>query len=465
MIRAAAILSAGALALSSCAGPRPAPPAAASVAAPAGWRDGAPGLDDAVPAEWWRDFGDPALSAVVERALANNDDDAIAASRIEEARAQFRLARSQQAPQLDATAGGGPQRAVNPFGMGLDQTAGQAQLSVSYDADLFGRLASASEAARASLLASEAARDAVRLAVAATAASGYVGLRASDARLAVLRDTAAARREALRLATRRAEAGYSPALDQRQAEAELKAAEALIPATELAIRRQENALSLLLGETPGPIARGTPLRELRVPGASPGLPSQLLRRRPDILQAEQNLVAADRSLDSARAAFLPSLRLTASGGFVASDLLPDPISIFSIGGSVLAPLFNGGRIRAQADGAAARRDQAAFAYRRTVLSAFREVEDGLAWTDRSKEQEAVLVEQRASLAEALRLATNRYRAGYSPYLEQIDAQRALLSAELALVQARADRLTASVTLFQALGGGWTLDGPGPAGRN
>jgi outer membrane protein, multidrug efflux system len=466
VIRAAALLSASALVLSSCAGPRPDPPATASVAAPPAWRDGSPGVDEAVPAQWWRGFGDPALSTIVERALANNVDVAVAASRVEEARAQFRLARSQQAPQVDAAAGGGPQRAVNPFGMGLDQTAGQAQLSVSYDADLFGRLASASEAARATLLATDAAKDAVRLAVAAAAASGYVGLRALDARLEVLRDTALARQEALRLATRRAEAGYSPALDQRQAEAELKAAQALIPATELAIRRQENALSLLLGENPGTVARGTPLRGLQIPSASPGVPSTLLRRRPDILQAEQNLVAADRSLDSARAAFLPSLRLTASGGFVASDLLPDPISIFSLGGSILAPLFNGGRIRAQADGAAARRDQAAFAYRKAVLAAFRDVEDGLAWVERSREQEAVLAEQRASLAEALRLATNRFRAGYSPYLEQIDAQRALLSAELALVQARADRLVASVTLVQALGGGWAPDSTSMvAGRN
>ncbi|MET0309406.1 MAG: efflux transporter outer membrane subunit [Sphingomonas sp.] len=446
-----------ALALAGCAGPRPEAPSAAAVTPPADWRgsDGQPGAE--VSATWWQGFGDPALTALVETALANNSDIAIAAARVEEARAQFRLARAARLPQVDASAGGGPQRALNAFGIGTDQTAGQAQLAVAYDADLFGRLANASAAARASLLATEAGHDGVRLAVAASAASGYIGLRALDARLEVLQDTLAARRATLRLAQRRAETGYASMLDQRQAEAELAAAEALVPPTELAIRRQENALSLLLGDNPRAILRGLALDALQTPATPAGLPSELLRRRPDIVQAEQIVVAADRSLDSARAAFMPSIRLSAAGGFVASNLIPDPVSIFSVGGSILAPIFEGGRLNAQQDAAAARRDQAAFAYRKAALTAFREVEDSLSAVDRTAEQTRVIETQRVSLAEVLRLATNRYRAGYSPYLEQLDAQRALLSAELALVQARADRLAASISLYQALGGGWSTD--------
>ena len=443
------------LVLAACAGPRPEAPTAAGVTPPEGWRGTAAQPGAEVSATWWQAFGDPALTAVVEQALANNTDVAIAAARVEEARAQFRLAQSQRLPQVDATGGGGPQRTVNAFGVDTSQTVGQAQLSVSYDADLFGRLAQASAAARAQLLATEAARDNVRLAVAASAASGYIGLRALDARLAVLRDTLELRRVSLQLARRRAEAGYASMLDQRQAEAEYAAAEALIPTTELAISRQENALSLLLGENPRAIARGLSLDALQAPDTPAALPAELLRRRPDITQAEQSVVAADRSLDSARAAFMPSIRLSAAGGFAATTLLPDPFSVYSIGASILAPIFEGGRLNAQQDAAAARRNQAAFAYRKAALTAFREVEDSLAAVDRVARQEQVIETQRAAVAEALRLATNRYRAGYSPYLEQLDAQRALLSTELALVQARSDRLAASVSLYQALGGGWS----------
>ena len=455
------LLCAAAL-LGACAGPRPEPPQAASITAPQAWREDSPD-GAAVAADWWAGFGDPVLDRLVARALAHNIDMSVTAARVAEARAQFQGAAGLQLPQVEIVGNGGPQRFVNPFGLGANQTAGQVQGQIAWDADLFGRLANASAAARAQLLATQAAQDGVRLSVVSAVAGGYFGLRALDARLAVLEETAAARREALRLATRRADTGYSPLLEQRQAEAELQAAEALIPATQLAIRRQEDGLSLLLGELPGEIPRGQVLADLRPATAAPGQPSALLRRRPDILQAEQAMVAADRSLDSARAAFMPTVRLTAAGGFVDSTLIPDPVGIFSLGGSILAPIFEGGRLQAQADQAAARRDQAAFLYRKSVLTAFREVEDSLAAVRRTDEQIAKLAAQRTSLAEVLRMASNRYRAGYSPYLEQLDAQRALLAAELGLVQARSDALTARVQLFQALGGGWSASPPAPQG--
>lgn len=442
------------LALSACVGPRPEAPPAARVVPPAAWRDGAPDATDPVRADWWAAFGDPVLTALVDRALANNPDLAVAAARVEEARAAARLAQAQQRPNIGGTASGAEAQTVGALGSPLTALGTQPQFQASYDLDLFGRLRQASRAARAQALAQAGARDTVRLAIASGVASTYVTLRALDQRLAVARATLAARAEQLRIARRRTETGYTSALELHQAEAEYHATEQLIPQAELAIRRQENALSLLLGDAPGPIARGQPLDRLVAPVVRAGLPSDLLRRRPDLFQAEQALVAADRSLDSARAAFLPSVALTGSAGVALSTALDSPIALFSLGASVLAPILDGGRTRAQADIAAARRDQAAFAYRDAALTAFRETEDALAGVQRSGEQAAALQAQTEALAAGLRNAVNRYRAGYSSYLDQLDVQRSLLSAQLALVQARADRLTALVALYQALGGGW-----------
>jgi multidrug efflux system outer membrane protein len=442
-----------ALGLAACAGPRPDPPGAASVVPPEAWRIPAAGRVE-VGAQWWSAFHDPGLDQVVEAALAHNTDIAIAAARVSEARAAAHLAAAQRLPDVSAIGAGARERDVSPFGTPQLQTFGEGQLSISYDTDLFGRLAKADAAARAALLASAAGRDSVRLAVAATAASGYINLCALDARLAVLRSTLQARADALKLAKRLAEAGYSPRLDEQQAEAEHHAAEQLIPVTLAAISRQEDALAVLLGEPPRAIVRDRALTDLVAPDIPPGVPARLLRRRPDLAQAEQSLVASDRTLDSARAAFLPRVELTASGGYVASTLLNDPVAVFALGGSVLAPIFDGGRLRAQQGLAVARRDQAAFSYRKTALVAFQEVEDALALQQRSAEQVVAISAQRDALASVLGIARRRYRAGYSPYLEELDAERGLLAAELALVQARADRLTAAVTLFAALGGGW-----------
>lgn len=442
------------LSLAGCIGPRPETPPAAAVAPPPGWRT-ALGPGAPVRADWWQGFGDPVLTGLVEQALANNVDLAIAAARVEEARGQFRLARAQRTPQVGGASPGTAGQSVSPFGTASDALGAQPAVQISYDLDLFGRLRQASRAAQAQLLASDGARDAVRLSVASSVATGYITLRALDRRLAVARETLASRAEALRIARRRAETGYTSNLELHQAEGEYHATEQLVPAAELAVARQENGLSLLLGTAPGTIPRGLPLERLLAPPIPDGLPADLLRRRPDLYQAEQNLVAADRTLDSARAAMLPNLALTGSAGVVLSTALANPIGVFSIGASILSPIFDGGRLGAQADVATARRDQAAFAYRRAALVAFREVDDSLVGVRRSGEQAQALAAQRDALAAALRNASNRYRAGYSGYLDQLDSQRGLLNAELTLIQARADRLNAYVTLYQAMGGGWS----------
>lgn len=437
-----------------CSGPRVETAAVETVAPPAEWRT------QVVPqapleAQWWRGFGDAQLEAVVARALARNPDIAIAVGRIREARAQELNARAALLPTLDTSGGVSRSRSVNAFGLPSEATGAQPQVSAAWEIDLFGRLADARAAARAQWVASQAARDAVRLSVSSNAASGYVTLLALDARLRVARDTLTARAESLRLIRRRVEEGYSPKLELEQAEADYDAAARLVPAAREAITRQENGLRLLTGDLPGPVERGGSLETLRTAPVPEGLPSQLLERRPDVAQAEATLAATDRSLSAARKRFLPQLRLTGAAGAAFSSLLPDPITIWSIGGSVLAPLFEGGRLRAGTEVAAAQRDQAAESYRRAALTAFREVDDALAIVVSADEQLRIVLAQRGSLAESYRLARNRYRSGYSPFLEELDAQRGLLSAELALVQSRADALNARITLYRALGGGWS----------
>jgi NodT family efflux transporter outer membrane factor (OMF) lipoprotein len=443
-----------AIVLAGCIGPRPDVPSGAAFVPPPAWRT-ALGTGIPVRTDWWQAFGDPVLTGLVDRAIANNPDLAAAAARVEEARALARLARAQLSPTISGTAPATEGRTLGALGTAATNLGGQPTLQASYDLDLFGRLRQASEAARAQALASEASRDTVRLGIVSGVASGYVTLRALDQRLAVARATLAARAEGLRIARRRAETGYTSRLELRQAEAEYRATEQLVPQAELAISRQENALRLLLGDNPGPIARGLALDAIASPAIPSGLPADLLRRRPDLFAAEQALVAADRTLDSARAAMLPNLALTGSAGLVLSTALSEPVGVFAIGASILSPISDAGRLRSQADATAARRDQAAFAYRRAALVAFREVDDSLAGVLRSGEQTTAIGLQRDALAGALRNAANRYRAGYSSYLEQLDAQRGLLSAELALVQAQADRLTAYVALYQAMGGGWS----------
>lgn len=441
-----------AVALANCAGPNVTTADVAPVVPPAAWRTGA-GPTAPLQQDWWQSFGDPAMTALIDKALSNNTDIAIATGRVREARANLSFTRSQTLPAIDGVLAGGRSRSVNAFGQPAEQNFAQPQIQAAYEADLFGRLADQTSAARNSYYASEAARDAMRLSITATVAGNYVTLRSLDARLAVARETVQARSESLRIARSRVERGYSPKLELEQAQAEYATTAQIVPQIELAIARIENGLSVLTGDPPRAIGRGVELDRLAVPPVPDGLPSELLRRRPDIAQAEYQLAASAKNLAAARKRFLPQVRLSASDGAAFSTLLADPISIWSVGGSILAPLFEGGRLRAQAEAAGAQRDQAAFSYRRAALTAFREAEDALAAVKFIDAQIAFVESQRNALAEGLRLATNRYREGYAPYLEQLDAQRGLLGAELSLIQLRADALSARIQLVQAMGGG------------
>jgi multidrug efflux system outer membrane protein len=455
-VKAHLILGA-ALLLSGCVGATPPIPPGAAVTPPPTWRVQL-GPVTPIDRQWWAAFGDPVLTRLVETALAHNDDIAIAAARVREARGQEQLARSEQFPSLGVGVLGGPSRSVSGVGTPITQTALQPLFQASYEVDLFGRIGSQVHATQQGTVAAQAAADATLLSVASATATGYITLRGLDNQADILRATIAARAETLRNARDEARVGYTSQLEFRQSEAEYEAAVQLLPQIQLAVAREENALSQLIGTSPQAIERGLTLVALRPPPIPDGLPSTLLRRRPDLAQAEATLAASDANLAVARAQFLPSIRLTGSTGLALSTALGNPIGLWSLGASVLAPVFEGGRLQAGVNTAAARRDMAAFAYRRTALTAFREVDNSLAAVQRLAEQRIALEAQRAAVAEALRHATNRYRAGYTSYFEQLDAQRRLLAVDLSLAQLRTDQLTTAVALYQAMGGGWTGSG-------
>ncbi|MCA3235761.1 MAG: efflux transporter outer membrane subunit, partial [Cupriavidus sp.] len=307
-----ALVPAIALLLAGCMGARP--PAPEPIAPPAAWRVD-PGPTVAIEREWWQTYGDPALTALVTQALGRNDDIAIAITRVRQADAQARIARAELFPTLDFTAGATRARAINAFGLAGTANTGQLALDASYEVDLFGRIQDTVGAARNSLLASQAARDTAILSVSAAAARGYITLRALDAQLDVVRQTLTSRADALRLARDRARAGYTSQLEYEQARAEYESTAQAVPQAELAVTRQENALGVLVGNPDAAvIARGLPLQALQQPAVPAGLPSELLRRRPDVAQAEYTLAATDANLSAARKAYLPRIPLTTSGG-------------------------------------------------------------------------------------------------------------------------------------------------------
>ena len=444
-----------ALALAGCAmGPQPAPPS--TLVTPAQWRTpSAAGV--VVERAWWRAFGDPVLDQLVRDAQARNGDVRVARSRLQEYQARVRIAGSAQLPALDLSAGPGRSRSIGPFGTPVDVTALSGQVEASYELDLYGRLASLTSAARYELKSDEALEAATLLAVAANTASGYLNLRSLDAQLDLARATLAARQRSFDLAKRQFEVGYSSRLDQSQAEAELHTTAAVVPQLQRAIGQQENALSVLTGASLGTIPRGTRLLDLRPPAIAAGLPSELLRRRPDIAQAEATLASLDARLAAARDQLLPSIKLTASAGVFAYSLGPllhSPYELWSFGGSVLAPLFDGDRLRAQAEIAGTVRDRAVYSYETVVRTAFAETDNALSAVQRLNEQLNEALARQVASSEVLRVAHNRYANGYASYLEELDAQRNAFAADNNVLQLRASVLAAHVDLYRALGGGW-----------
>lgn len=417
----------------------------------------------AIPDAWWKLFGDSNLDRLVDEALGANQDLAAAAARVEEARALAGFARAEQFPVVDAGGSASRTRFSNasgqfPPGVPLEFDAFRLTASVSYEFDFWGRYRRATEAARAELLATEEGRRNVRLALAADVATAWFDLLSLDRQLAIARETLGTRGESVRLQNARYDAGTISELDLAQAQSEVASTEATVPALTRAIRQTENRLNVLLGRIGGTHDHtGTNLEAPTLPEVPAGLPSQLLARRPDLVAAEQRLIAADARIGIARAAYFPSISLTGYAGSESTDLadlFSSGTGIWQAALGVLQPIWNAGRTRRQVEAATAREKQAEAAYQKAIQTAFAEVEDALIARSTGIEEREARARQVEALGRARNLADIRYDAGESSYFEVLDAQRSQFVAQITWTQARRDELVAAVALFKALGGGW-----------
>jgi multidrug efflux system outer membrane protein len=415
---------------------------------------------------WWEVFQDTILKNLITEALGNNYDVKIAAARVQEARANFVVSRSDLYPSLDYAVGvsrskilpgvqggpGGPAPSASNFYYGT--------LAMSWELDIWGRIRRSNEAARASLLATEDARRGVWLTLVSDLAQAYFELLALDVRLQIARDSTDAYQSTYNVFQDRLQVGVASKLETSRAEGALGAAQASIPQLESDIVAKENQISILLGRNPAPIPRGLPMyAQAVVPTVPAGLPSALLERRPDLRQTEQQLVSANARIGVAKAEFFPKLSLTALLGTASpevSALTGGSATIWAVAGMLSGPLLNAGRTLGNYRVSLAQWEQVKLQYEQTVLTALREVSDALTQLGKLTEAETGQERSVKALAQAVEFATDRYRHGFASYFEVLEAQQQLYPAQNTLAQIRRDRLLAHVQLYKALGGGWSL---------
>jgi multidrug efflux system outer membrane protein len=407
---------------------------------------------------WWQVFQDPQLQELIHTALKQNYDLQLATERINAGRAQLAVTRSNLFPQVQGSGefrGGKESNFQTKFNF-LTLTADAA-----FQLDFFGKLRRATEAARAQLLATEDARQTVILTLVSDVASDYFALLQLDLQLQITRNTVAAQDASVKLTNLRVEHGVATKLDVLQAQQVLDSANAQIPDLERQIAQEENAISILLGNYPQAVTRGRPLVEQPLPPeVPPGLPSSLLGRRPDIREAEQILVAANAEIGVAKAQFFPQISLTGSGGgafgrsSAFSGLMSSQLGTWSYGAQVSQPIFTGGALRGNLRLAESQHQQALIAYRQAIQHAFGDVSDAVIGYQKFHQVRVRQEDTVADLQESVRLSNMRYKGGTTTYLEVLDGQRSLFSAELTLAGARGTEYQSLVQLYRALGGGW-----------
>ncbi len=407
---------------------------------------------------WWQVFQDAQLQELIRTALKENYDLQLATERISAARAEVTITRSSLFPQVGANSN---------FGGGKDPTS-QATYNIltltadaAFQLDLFGRLRRATEASRAQLLATEDARDTVILTLVSDVASDYFTLLELYLELQITRDTVKTQEDSVKLTRLRLDHGLATKLDVLQSQQVLDTANAAVPDIERQIGQEEDAISILLGHYPESVRRGRPLAEQPLPPeVPPGMPSTLLERRPDIRQVEQNLIAANAEIGVARAAFFPQISLTGSGGgafgrsSILTGLMSSQTGIWSYGAQVSQPIFTGGALRGNLRLAESQQRQELIAYKQVIQLSFRDVSDALIGYQKLHQVRVAQEVTVKDLQDSVDTSLKRYRGGITTYLEVLDGQRSLFTAELTLAQARGNEYQSLVQLYKALGGGW-----------
>jgi multidrug efflux system outer membrane protein len=442
-----------------------------AVPTPPTWRDlPTAEAESLANAAWWTVFDDPVLQELIRIALTENKDLKIAVERVEEARARYGFTKADIWPGVDLSATAGrlrfnsgslvhtPEGDQQPAPNGTETAIYSVGLNLSWELDFFGRIRRATEAQKALFLGTQEARRGAVLTLVADVASAYLQLRDFDRRLEIAERTIGQRREYVQYATDRYQGGLTSEIDMRQGEAELKRVEAMIFDLRRLIRLKENELSVLLGRNPGPILRGRAIDEQKLPAAVPaGLPSALLDRRPDIREAEQTLAASTANIGEAKALLFPRISLTGGFGFASTDLdnlFEGPSKSWNIIGNLLQPIFHAGKNKRRVEITESRQRQMLYAYESTILQAFRETEDSLSEYRLIGEQRVAMGERVVAERKVLELADLRYRGGVSSYLDVLDAQRSLFSAELDEAATIGSHYVSLVNLYKALGGGW-----------
>ncbi len=414
---------------------------------------------------WWEQFHDPVLNELIQVALKENKDVKIAAARVEEFVGRYRRTRASLFPQVGAGASAGRSRVTEkgptPLTSATENPANDFQvfLNASWEIDLWGRLRRATAAARADLLSTEEGRRALILTLVTSVANAYVNLRDLDMQLEIAERTAKSREETYNLFQIRFRGGVISDLELNQVKSQYEQALSTIPFLEKTISQQENALSVLLGRNPGPIPRGKKIDEFALPFVPAGLPSDLLVNRPDIRQAEQELIASNARIGVARSLYFPTISLTGLFGFESTDLsslFSGPAKVWNFAAPLTAPIFTGGAIRGQVKSAEAVQRQSLLRYQQSIQAAFREVEDALIDEKRTREQLEIQAKQVESLRGYARFARLRFDNGYTSYIEVLDAERSLFNAELSQAQTKGSLFQALVDLYKAMGGGWVV---------
>ena len=436
------------------------------VDSPAAFRFADKEARDTANTEWWKQFQDPVLDGLIAEALANNKNVKIAAANVEQAAGVLQQTRSAVYPQVGYQGAAARQQASEanavpiPSSVANPQSAYQALAGASWEIDLWGRIRRQSESAQATLFATEQARRGVVLSLVGTVASSYLLLRGLDQQLEISRRTLATYAESVRLFDLQFKYGVISKMTVEQARSQYEAAAAQIPQIEAQAAQTENALSILLGRNPGPIQRGKPLADLALPAVPAGLPSDVLERRPDIAQAEQQLIAANARIGAAKALYYPTISLTGAFGSASadlSDLFSGPARVWSFAGGIAGPIFTGGAIAGTVAQAEAAQKAALLNYELAIQSAFADVENAL--VSRAKTAEQLQAQERLvkSLSEYERLARLQYDGGYTPYLTVLNAQQQLFPAELNYALGRTQTLNSLVGLYKAMGGGWVVE--------